>query len=135
MELPSETVLVFDQTEDLCVFTSFVQAANWMEAIDVAEGEYTAAYTPDGGVVALTAPESWRGPVLLARTGRTDLADLDRRVARYWQLHQVGHPSRDTAQTARFLIDRENRSPKGRKRFTDAVSRMFRTGEKDNVTG
>ncbi|WP_328504760.1 hypothetical protein OG828_47985 [Streptomyces sp. NBC_00457] len=135
MELPNDTVLVFDQTEDLCVFTSFVHAANWLEAIDVAEGEYTAAYTPGGGIVALTAPKGWRGPVLLARTDRTDLAELDRRVARYWEIHQVGRPSYDPAQTARFLIDRENRPQKRwKKRLADAVSRDARSGDRGDVT-
>ncbi|MFG2386444.1 hypothetical protein [Streptomyces avermitilis] len=113
MDLSPDTVLVFDQDEDLIVFESFVHATNYLEAMDISEGEYTAAYTPDGRVVALTAPEAWRGPVVLTRTDRADLVDLKRRVARYWQLHQVGQSSRDPLQTARFLIDRNDQSRRG----------------------
>lgn len=29
MDLPANTVLVFDQSEDLCVFASFVHAEDW----------------------------------------------------------------------------------------------------------
>jgi hypothetical protein len=113
MDLPPDTVLVFDQEEDLIVFESFVHATNYLEAIDVSEGEYTAAYSPDGRVLALTAPEGPEGPVVLIRTGRGDLADLERRVARYWQRHQIGQAPRAPLQTARFLIDRDNQPRKG----------------------
>ncbi|MEV5463311.1 hypothetical protein [Streptomyces sp. NPDC002788] len=113
MDLPSGTVLVFDQDEDLMVFESFAHAGDYLEAIDVSDGEYTAAYSPDGGVLALTAPEGPAGSVGLTRTGRGDLADLERRVAHYWQRHQVGQPPRDPLQTARFLIDRDNQPRMG----------------------
>ncbi|MFF9090050.1 hypothetical protein ACF1BE_27295 [Streptomyces sp. NPDC014991] len=113
MDLPPDAVLIFDRDEDLIVFESFAHATNYVEAIDVSEGEYAAAYSPDGAVLALTAPEGPEGPVDLARTGRTDLADLDRRVARYWQRHQIGQPPRDPLQTSRFLIDRDNQRRKG----------------------
>ncbi|WP_189542946.1 hypothetical protein [Streptomyces gelaticus] len=106
MDIPPDAALIFDQDEDLSVFASFVHATNYLEAIDVSEGEYTAAYSPGGGVLALTAPEGWKGSVVLTRTGRSDLVDLDRRVARYWQRHQTGKPPRDPLETARFLIDR-----------------------------
>ncbi|MFE5923915.1 hypothetical protein [Streptomyces sp. NPDC056468] len=92
MDLPADTVLIFDQDEGLSVFESFMHATNYLEAIDVSEGEYTAAYSPDGGGLALTAPEGWEGPVVMTRTSRGDLVDLKRRVARYWQRHQVGKP-------------------------------------------
>ncbi|MEU6251135.1 hypothetical protein [Streptomyces sp. NPDC047043] len=113
MDLPSDTVFVFDQDEDLIVFETFVYATNYLEAIDVSDGEYTAAYSPDGGVLALTAPEGPEGSVVLTRTGRGDLADLERRVAHYWQRHQVGQPPRDPLHTARFLIDRDNQPRMG----------------------
>jgi hypothetical protein len=113
MEPPLDTVLVFDRDEDLVVFESFAHAANWIEAIDVDEGEYTAAYSPDGGVLALTAPEGPKGPVVLARTGSVDLGDLEQRVARYWHRHQTGQPTRDPLQTARFLIERDNKPRRG----------------------
>ena len=113
MEPPPDIVLIFDRDEDLLVFESFVHATNWIEAMDVDEGEYTAAYSPDGGVLALTAPEGPEGTVALARTCNVDLGDLERRVARYWRRHQVGQPTRDPLQTARFLIERDNKPRTG----------------------
>ncbi|MFG2732480.1 hypothetical protein [Streptomyces canus] len=113
MDLPSDTVLVFDRDEDLIVFESFVHATNYLEAIDVSDGEYTAAYSLEGGVLALTAPEGPEGSVVLNRTGRGDPADLERRVAHYWRRHQVGQPAGDPLQTARFLIDRDNQPRMG----------------------
>lgn len=113
MDLPPATVLIFDQNEDLIVFESFVQATNYLEAIDVSEGEYTAAYSPEGRLLALAALEGPQGSVVLTTTDRSDLADLERRVARYWQRHQIGQPSRDPLQTARFLIDRDNQPRNG----------------------
>ncbi|MGX9885569.1 hypothetical protein [Streptomyces sp. NPDC002276] len=113
MELPSDTVLVFDRDEGLLVFETLTRAADWIEAIDVDEGEYTAAYSPDGGVLTLTAPEGPEGPVVVSRTGSVDLDDLERRVAVYWHRHQTGRPPRDPLRTARFLMDRDNQPRRG----------------------
>lgn len=113
MEPPPDTVLIFDRDEDLLLFTSFINATDWVEAIDVDEGEYTAAYSPDGGVLSLTVPEGPEGPVVLARTGSVDLDDLERRVARYWRLHQTGQPTRDPLQTAQFLMERHSKPRRG----------------------
>ncbi|MFF0013295.1 hypothetical protein [Streptomyces sp. NPDC005374] len=113
MEPSPDTVLVFDRDEDLLVFESFVHATNWIEAIDVDEGEYTAAYSPDGGVWALTSPEGPDGSVVLARTGSVDLGDLERRVARYWRRHHAGQPTRDPLQTARRILIERNDEPRG----------------------
>ncbi|MFJ9709579.1 hypothetical protein [Streptomyces sp. NPDC101234] len=130
MDLPADTALIFDQDEDLNVFESFVRATNYLEAIDVSEGEYTAAYSPDGGVLALTAPEGWEGPVVLTRTNRSDLVDLERRVARYWQRHQIGKPAQGLRETARFLIDRDNQPRAGwLSRVTGLLRRNGREGE------
>ncbi|MEU6096711.1 hypothetical protein [Streptomyces sp. NPDC047079] len=112
-DLPPGALLVFDRTEDLLAFESSAHATNYLEAIDVDEGEYTAAYTPDGRVLALSAPEPWKGPVVVTRTDRSDPADLERRVARYWQVHQKGQSPRDPRDTARFLIARDNRPREG----------------------
>ena len=90
-----------------------MHATNYLEAIDVSEGEYAAAYSSDGRVLALTAPQGPQGPVDLTDTGRDDVADLERRVVRYWQRHQMGRPPRDPLRTARFLIDRDNQPRKG----------------------
>ena len=106
MEVPPDTVLIFDRDEDLLVFESFVHATNWIEAIDVDEGEYTAGYTPDGGVLTLAAPEGPEGPVVLTRTGSVDLGDLEQRVARYWRRHQAGQPSREPLSDS-AVLDRE----------------------------
>ncbi|MGK5629005.1 hypothetical protein [Streptomyces sp. URMC 123] len=117
-------MLIFDQDEDLLVFESFVDATDWLEAIDVDQGEYTAAYTPDGGVLALTAPEGPEGSVVLTRTGSADLGDLERRVACYWRRHRTGRPPRDPAQTARLLIEEENEPRPGwLARFTALLRR------------
>ncbi|MFI6436476.1 hypothetical protein [Streptomyces sp. NPDC050759] len=113
MEVPPDTVLVFDRDEELLVFASFVHATNWIEAMDIDEGEYAAVYSPDGGVLALTAPEGPEGPVVLVRTSSVDLGDLERRVARYWRRHQTGQLPRDPLQTARFLIERDNKPRRG----------------------
>lgn len=113
MELPLDTVLIFDRDGDLFVFESYIHAVNWIEAIDVDEGEYTAAYSPDGGVLTLTAPEGPEGPVVLSRTDNVDLGDLERRVAIYWHRHQTGQPPRDLLQTARLLIDRDKQPHTG----------------------
>ena len=113
MELPPDTVLVFDRDEGLLIFESRTHTAHWIEAIDVDEGEYTAAYSPDGGVLTLTAPEGPEGWVVVSRTGSVDLDDLERRVAGYWHRHQTGRPPRDPLQTARFLLDRDNQPRRG----------------------
>ncbi|MFG2961485.1 hypothetical protein ACGF5O_48205 [Streptomyces sp. NPDC048291] len=130
MDLPPDTVLIFDQDDDLIVFESFVHATNYLEAIDVSEGEYPAAYSPDARVLALTALQGPEGPVDLTKTDSSDLADLERRVARYWQRHQVGQPPRDPLRTARFLIDRDNQPRKGwLSRVTGLLKRKSPGGE------
>ncbi|MFE3032390.1 hypothetical protein ACFXKY_12135 [Streptomyces canus] len=113
MELLPDTVLIFDRDEDLLVFESGIHATNWIEAIDVDEGEYTAAYSPDGTVLTLTAPEGPEGSVVLSRTDSVDLGDLERRVAIYWHRYQTGQPPRDPHQTARLLMDRDNQPRRG----------------------
>ena len=64
-------------------------ATNYLEVMDVSGGEYMAAYSPDGRLLAMAAPEGPEGMVILTRTGRSDPADLERRVARCWQRHQM----------------------------------------------
>ncbi|MEV0909939.1 hypothetical protein [Streptomyces hokutonensis] len=124
MELPLDTVLVFDRDEGLFIFESRTRAANWIEAIDIDEGEYTAAYSPDGGVLTLAAPEGPEGSVVVSRTGSVDLADLERRVAGYWHRHQTGRPPRDPLRTARFLMDRDDQPRRGwLGRVTDLLRR------------
>ncbi|MGV9341772.1 hypothetical protein [Streptomyces sp. NPDC003688] len=110
--LPPETVLVLDRDDWLSVYASFAHVTHDLEAIDVAEGEYT-AYAPDGRVLALTAPDGWRGPVVLARTEEFDTAGLERRVTRSWQRHQAGHPPLDPSETAHRFLDEESHPREG----------------------
>ncbi|MFD8805854.1 hypothetical protein [Streptomyces sp. NPDC059597] len=110
--LPPATVLVLDRDDWLYVYTSFAHVTNDLEAIDVAEGEYT-AYAPDGRVLALTAPGGRRGPVVLARTEEFDPVGLERRVARSWRRHHPRHPPLGPAETARRFLDEESRPREG----------------------
>jgi hypothetical protein len=125
MELPTTTVLIFDRDEDLLVLASFVQATDWIEAIDVDEGEYPAVYSPDGGVLALSAPEGPEGSVVLTETGRVDLDDLERRVARYWRRHRAGEPPRDPLRTAQFLLERDDKPRRG---WLSQIAGLLRRG-------
>ncbi|MFF5468044.1 hypothetical protein [Streptomyces achromogenes] len=134
MEPSPDTVLIFDRDEDLLVFRTFVQATDWIEAMDVDEGEYTAAYSPDGAVLALTAPEGPEGSVVLTRTGSVDMGDLERRVARYWRRHQAGQPPRAPLQTARFLIEGDNKPSRGWLGRVIALLRRGRSGDRSHST-
>ncbi|MFE1437435.1 hypothetical protein [Streptomyces sp. NPDC058739] len=127
MDLPADTVLVFDRDEDLMVFESFAHTTNYLEAIDVSEGEYPAAFSPNGGVLALTAPQGPRGPVVVTRTDVDDLAGLHRRVARYWERHQQGNTPLGPVPTARFLIERDNEPRTGWLSRTTGVLRGRRS--------
>ncbi|MGV9426478.1 hypothetical protein ACWDO7_19585 [Streptomyces sp. NPDC003656] len=113
--LPPETVLVLDRDDWLSVHASFAHATSDLEAMDVADGEYT-AYAPDGRVLALTVPDDWEdtGAVTLTRTEESDAPGLERRVARYWRRHQPGRSPLDAQETARAMLAHESRSAEGR---------------------
>ncbi|MFD8915545.1 hypothetical protein [Streptomyces sp. NPDC059575] len=113
--LPPETVLVLDRDDWLYVYASFPDVTIDLEAMDVADAEYT-AYAPDGRVLALTTPADWEdaGTITLTRTEEFDTAGLERRVARYWQRHQPNRPPLDPPETARWMLDEENRPREGR---------------------
>jgi hypothetical protein len=66
------TVLVFDRDGDVMAFGSEAEAAGYMEAIDVDDGEYDAAYPADGTVLTTLAPDGPDGPVVLTRTDELD---------------------------------------------------------------
>ena len=70
-------VFVFGVGDDLYVFPSENYAAGWMEAVDVDEGEYAAAYLLDGTVLEVSAAEE---QVLLRRTDSTDMPGLMARL-------------------------------------------------------
>lgn len=75
-------------------------------------------------MLALTAPDAWRGLVLLERTDATDLAGLRRRVARYWERYGPDATTHDPLETARLFIERENQPRTGwLKRLTGRFGR------------
>ena len=80
-------VFVFDGDGDLNVFPSLRAAGGWLEAIDVDNGEYQAAFLHDGSIVEMgTAGET----VLLTPTATRDLPRLDHLLKEYQ--HRVGTP-------------------------------------------
>jgi hypothetical protein len=65
------------------IFASLDEAGGYMEAIDVDDGEYEAAYLHDGTILDVVIPLGPDGPVLLRCTGERDLAGLRDRIAAY----------------------------------------------------
>ena len=80
MERSGPAVFVFDSNGEVMAFPHLEAAAGWMEAIDVLEGEYQAAFTIDGRKVAIAAERE--SPVSLGLTDVRDLADLRERLGR-----------------------------------------------------
>jgi hypothetical protein len=79
MTEPDEAVLIFSADGELIPFRSLTEAAGWMEAIDVLDGEYEALFTLDGRLVHAAA-ETDRSSVTLTVTDRTDLHGLRQRL-------------------------------------------------------
>jgi hypothetical protein len=75
----SPAVLVFGGDGELIPLPTLAEAAGFIEAIDVLNGEYDAVFTLDGRLVHLSAEEDG-GPVMLAVTGQADLPGLQRRL-------------------------------------------------------
>lgn len=73
-------VFVFDRDGEMQVFPSLKQAADYMEAVDVNDGEYEALYTLDGWVIDAQA-DSRESQVELIVTQKNDVEGLRRRVA------------------------------------------------------
>ena len=67
-------VFVFDRGGDLNVFSSLQAASGWLEAVDVDNGEYIAAFLHDGTVVATRTADNL---VVLAATDTRDLPRLN----------------------------------------------------------
>ncbi|MGX4688607.1 hypothetical protein [Streptomyces sp. JNUCC 63] len=103
MSHTADTVMVFDRDGELVVLPSLRAAEEQLEAMDVADGEY-AAFTTEGRVVELRAPEGAEGPVLAARTGEDGREDLERHLARFWH-RRPGHAPPGPEDTARLLPD------------------------------
>lgn len=66
-------VFVFGVEDELYVFPFEDYAAGWMEAVDVDDGEYAAAYLLDGTVLEVRAAEE---QVFLGRTDGRDIPAL-----------------------------------------------------------
>jgi len=64
-------------------FGSESEAAGYVEAIDVDDGEYDAAYLADGTVLKILAPDGPEGPVVLQRTDERDRDALIARIRAY----------------------------------------------------
>ncbi len=76
----SGPVFVFDSTNDLLVCPSVDYACRWVEAVDVADGEYT-AFLHDGTEVRLTAVT--RTEVVAEVSDTRDREALLSRIAEY----------------------------------------------------
>ncbi|MFF9124075.1 hypothetical protein ACF09J_12345 [Streptomyces sp. NPDC014889] len=103
MNQPADLVLVFDRDEELAAFPSLPATEAGLEAIDVADGEY-AAFTAEGRLVDLRAPEGAEGPVLAAHTEEDGREDLERHLARFWARHP-DHTPLSPEDAARLLLD------------------------------
>ncbi|PJM92519.1 hypothetical protein [Streptomyces sp. CB01373] len=122
MNHPADLVLVFDRDEELAVFPSLPAAEAGLEAIDVADGEF-AAFTAEGRIVDLRAPEGAEGPVLVARTEEDGREDLERHLARFWS-RRPGHAPLGPEGTARLLLDGGSRAARrGPRRFRNPFRR------------
>lgn len=73
-------VFLFDRQGDLNVFASMSDAAGWMEAMDVEDGEYPSAFLHDGTVVDMACSS---GAVVLTSTAVRDLPLLERLLTGY----------------------------------------------------
>lgn len=73
-------IFVFTREGDLLAFPSLSEAAAYMEAIDVANGEYPALFTIDGRVVAAATPNN---ETTLTVTSEPNDSELNRRLLDY----------------------------------------------------
>lgn len=99
---PADIVMVFDRDEELAAFPSLRATEAGLEAMDVADGEY-AAFTVEGRLVDLRAPDGEEGPVLVARTEEDGREELERHLARFWA-RRPGRPPLGPEDTARLLL-------------------------------
>ncbi|GED83584.1 hypothetical protein TNCT6_06690 [Streptomyces sp. 6-11-2] len=99
---PADIVMVFDRDEELAVFPSLRAAEDGLEAMDVVDGEYT-AFTAEGRLVDLRAPDGEEGLVLAALTDEDGRKDLERHLARFWA-RRPGRAPLGPEDTARLLL-------------------------------
>lgn len=102
-----DLVIVFGRDGELYAFASLSEAATELESIDVAAGEYVAAYTVEGRALSIAAAERWT--VALTR-GADDLAGLiDRLRSVQARAGFVASPEQPR-QVAEELLDIQRRS-------------------------
>jgi hypothetical protein len=114
-------IFVFDREGNLNVFASTGAAYAYMEAIDVANGEYEALFTLDGRVIAASAPEDAgaNDDFTLTVTSERNDAELDRRLGEYRRKSpRVLPEDRLAFANALLLLEWESRWPK-RPRWLD----------------
>jgi hypothetical protein len=70
MQQSEPGLLLFDRDGWVMAFSHIEKGADWMESIDVLDGEYEGAFTVDGYVVDMTGVHE--GPVSLRVTGERD---------------------------------------------------------------
>ncbi|RZT14775.1 hypothetical protein EV649_5553 [Kribbella sp. VKM Ac-2569] len=103
-------VFLFDDM-DLYMFPSLDTAEDWMEAVDVDAGEYTAAMTETGQVIRMRTED---GLVILELTAEADLARLQELLREYGEL--IGQRGieldPDGFANRSWQLDWENRWPK-----------------------
>lgn len=87
-------LLVFTRDGDLLVFPTQEHAAGYIEAIDVAAGEYPAAFSPDGRRVQITTS----GEDIAFSPATPDAEGLKRNLERY--LGRPVSPTDDPEQVA-----------------------------------
>jgi hypothetical protein len=105
-------VLVFDREGDIYVLPSMESAPGRLEMFDVLDGEYQAAFLPDGEVVELSGERM--DPVRLSATGSHDQARLAMLLAAAATRRGRAWPTDDPALIAALLVheDWEQRWPK-----------------------
>ena len=105
MDQPGPAVLVFNRDGDVMAFPHLDVAAGWMEAVDVLEGEYEAAYTIDGRELTIVAERD--SPVSLRVTDVRDVADLRTRLARSGMHMGLSFDLSNLSAVANYLMRRE----------------------------
>jgi hypothetical protein len=105
MQEHREAVLVFDRDGEVMAFPRLEDAAGWMESIDVLDGEYEGAFTPDGRLVEITGVRD--GPVSLRITTEKDDIGLGDRLVRSRARMGFASDVSDPVSVANELMRRE----------------------------
>jgi len=100
-------VFMFKRDGDVMAFGSESEAAGYMEAIDIDDGEYDAAYLIDGIVLQILAPDGRDGPVVLQRTDEHDPDALLARIRAYQRVNGQSADVSDLFTSANGVRKRE----------------------------